>query len=192
MQKSKSTGGTYSRVLKYRNPDVVRRFAEDYQVSLKDAREIFTEMLRWLWLTVERRKEVDNGAKHFSIPLFNEALAVDLMWHTFLLYTEDYADFCQKYFGFFIHHRPRSRRERNQWQKFIQANPKAAHKERVTHLRKVYSYIYDKLGPKVLERWCLEYPDRFSHLPSYSRPGRSKVRTPANSGKAIKRIETKG
>lgn len=31
---------------------------------------------------------------------------VDLGWHTFLLYTREYADFCERIGGRFIHHRP--------------------------------------------------------------------------------------
>ncbi|GAA3634468.1 hypothetical protein GCM10022420_004140 [Streptomyces iranensis] len=32
--------------------------------------------------------------------------AVDIGWHTFLLHTRDYADFCQRVAGHFIHHVP--------------------------------------------------------------------------------------
>lgn len=31
---------------------------------------------------------------------------VDEVWHTFILFTEDYASFCEKVFGFFLHHHP--------------------------------------------------------------------------------------
>lgn len=31
---------------------------------------------------------------------------VDIGWHTFLLYTREYADFCDRVAGRFIHHRP--------------------------------------------------------------------------------------
>jgi hypothetical protein len=31
---------------------------------------------------------------------------VDLGWHAFLLYTREYADFCERVAGRFIHHRP--------------------------------------------------------------------------------------
>ncbi|MGH3798379.1 MAG: glycine-rich domain-containing protein [Pseudonocardiaceae bacterium] len=32
--------------------------------------------------------------------------SVDIGWHTFLLYTQEYAEFCQGVGGFFIHHVP--------------------------------------------------------------------------------------
>lgn len=31
---------------------------------------------------------------------------VDQVWHQHILYTKDYADFCQKFYGGFIHHNP--------------------------------------------------------------------------------------
>lgn len=31
---------------------------------------------------------------------------VDEMWHTFLLFTEDYHEFCDFHFGFFVDHMP--------------------------------------------------------------------------------------
>jgi hypothetical protein len=35
---------------------------------------------------------------------------VDEVWHAFILFTRDYADFCQQAFGSFIHHVPRTSR----------------------------------------------------------------------------------
>jgi hypothetical protein len=32
--------------------------------------------------------------------------ALDRGWHTFILFTREYADFCQRYLGQFIHHAP--------------------------------------------------------------------------------------
>ena len=34
------------------------------------------------------------------------SLGVDAIWHTHLLYTAEYANFCQQVFGQFIHHTP--------------------------------------------------------------------------------------
>ncbi|GGU83014.1 hypothetical protein GCM10010211_56220 [Streptomyces albospinus] len=34
---------------------------------------------------------------------------VDAGWHIFMLHTEEYADWCQENFGYFLHHRPNSK-----------------------------------------------------------------------------------
>jgi hypothetical protein len=44
---------------------------------------------------------VDNPGRHFR-----PSRAVDLGWHQFILNTQDYAEFCQRVAGYFIHHVP--------------------------------------------------------------------------------------
>ena len=39
---------------------------------------------------------------------------IDEMWHTFLLYSKDYYDFCHQYLGRMIHHRPTPRAKKNE------------------------------------------------------------------------------
>ncbi len=149
-------------VLSYKNDDVVLRFAEDFKLSEEDASEIFLETKRWLWICAKRKVLLENGqGEFFQVPLFNEANAIDLMWHTFLLYTQDYQNFCQRYFGFFIHHQPRGHLERKAWQEKIHSDPEGAWNERRQDLRKVYEYLYDELGPEILVKWCEEFPARF-------------------------------
>lgn len=149
-------------VLAYENADVVARFAEDNSLSLADSAEIFTETKRWLWLCAKRKLAVERGEADFlRIPLFNEAFVIDSMWHTFLLYTEDYTAFCDTYFGFFLHHQPRSLAERKAWQARIASDPEGAKRERAADLEKVYGYLYDELGPETLTKWCEEFPAKF-------------------------------
>lgn len=150
-------------VLAYSNPDVVGRFAEDFQVPASDAEDIFLELKRWLWLCAKRKTDLDAGrGEAFQVPLFNEANAIDMMWHTFLLFTEDYQKFCQDQFGFFIHHNPRPMADRQAWQRKIQQDPASTTIERKAALEKVYGYLYDELGPEILVRWCEEFPERFA------------------------------
>lgn len=35
---------------------------------------------------------------------------IDIVWHTFLLFTSEYADFCDRYVGRFVHHVPATSR----------------------------------------------------------------------------------
>ncbi|MCX4742797.1 glycine-rich domain-containing protein [Streptomyces antibioticus] len=37
---------------------------------------------------------------------FRPSPLVDIGWHTFILYTKPYADFCERVAGWFIHHEP--------------------------------------------------------------------------------------
>ncbi len=87
-----------------------------------------------------------------------------MMWHHFLLFTQDYQDFCEEHFGFFIHHNPRPSKERAAWKKLIATDRTKAEKERRRDLEKVYSYLYDELGEEILIKWCEEYPVKFGEL----------------------------
>lgn len=139
-------------VLSYRNDELVHRFAEDFHVTLDVAEDLFLETKRWLWLCGHRRVEFAQGRAEFvHVPLLSEAGPIDAMWHTFLLFTKDYAEFCDRHFGFFIHHYPMTRAEK--------ARAESESREtRLESTRKVYEYIYDQLGPETLKKWCEGLP----------------------------------
>ena len=40
------------------------------------------------------------GYSRLSMPIKE----IDIVWHTFLLFTAEYADFCDRYVGRFVHH----------------------------------------------------------------------------------------
>ena len=153
------------KVLAYQNEDVGSRGCEDNGVSLDDSKEIFQETKRWLWICAKRKIALDRGEiEFFNIPLFNEAFIIDSMWHTFLLFSEDYTNFCQKYFGNFIHHYPKTHQETLKWRDRIAKDPEGARLERRQSLKKVYEYLYDELGAEILLKWCEDFPARFQNL----------------------------
>ena len=45
---------------------------------------------------------VASGYSHLEMPLSD----VDAVWHAFILFTEEYAAFCTRYVGSFVHHAP--------------------------------------------------------------------------------------
>jgi hypothetical protein len=147
-------------VLRYQNDEVVHRYVVDHEVSRADADEIFLETKRWLWLCASEMAAAPDGIGN-RIPLLSEARVLDLMWHTFLLFTRDYADFCQKYFGFYVHHHPRTRVEKEAWDRRIAEDAPAAIAERRKLLREGYELVCDRLGQATLKKWCEDFPARF-------------------------------
>lgn len=83
-----------ARALAYRNDRVVRRIATDFDLTIPEAEAVFTETLRFLFLC---------GAYHGP---FAPSPRIDEGWHTFLLFTEEYAEFCRMCLGRMVHHRP--------------------------------------------------------------------------------------
>lgn len=78
----------------YPNPAVVQRIAKELECSLERAQVLFDDLVRFLWMS-----SLTNETR---IP----TPAIDLAWHVFLLFTKDYAEFCSKYCGGFMHHEP--------------------------------------------------------------------------------------
>jgi hypothetical protein len=135
-----------SDVLNYENNEVVLRFARERNVSVEDASDVFLETKRWLWLCA--------SSPGMPVNMVGDAFVIDEMWHTFLLFTRDYAEFCQTYLSEFVHHVPKRSDEDSSLET----------EEAKTLLRQDYAFIYDRLGPDTLLKWCRTFPAKFAHL----------------------------
>lgn len=71
--------------------------AEEYEHERSMAERIMTEALAF----VDVMGRTGEGMSPSAV--------VDPGWHTFMLHTEEYAEFCQTRYGRFIHHAPKSR-----------------------------------------------------------------------------------
>lgn len=72
---------------------LIEKFSKDYGYTESDARSLFEDVKKFLLL----------GSIVEASPA--PSLPIDQMWHSFILFTKDYAEFCAKAGGF-IHHRP--------------------------------------------------------------------------------------
>lgn len=82
------------RLESYQNEQVVLRYAKEHRVSVKEAHRCFDDMKQFLY-----RSAVAGRA-------LRPTPRVDGMWHTFILFTRDYAQFNHNVLGTFIHHIP--------------------------------------------------------------------------------------
>ncbi len=80
----------------YRNPAILERYIRDYRKTPEEAEVCFAKLKEYLGRAVVAVE-----------PLSPPSRDVDDLWHTFLLFTRDYAAFCQSSFGKFIHHVPK-------------------------------------------------------------------------------------
>jgi hypothetical protein len=74
---------------------LVARIIKDHDLAEEEAREIVDATAGFLKLCA------DHPGQSFA-----PSKAVDIGWHTFLLYTRGYAAFCERIAGHFIHHEP--------------------------------------------------------------------------------------
>ncbi len=88
-----------SHLIGYENESVVSLFQkENPEIAAGQAKQIFQDLLSWLWLSEHRFQR--QLLTHMIAPLEK----LDKMWHCFILHTQDYTDFCQKHFNRYLHH----------------------------------------------------------------------------------------
>ncbi|WP_052250038.1 hypothetical protein [Flavobacterium sp. KMS] len=145
----KSMEESLSNVLNYKNEDVVDRFLKFYKIEESEAVSIFQETKKWLWLC---------SNVNFNFISDDSIIIIDEMWHNFILFTKDYNDFCQTYFGQYIHHQPKTRKENEEWNKDIEKSIK----DYKIALKKQYELIYDYLGEETLNKWYVEFADKYT------------------------------
>jgi hypothetical protein len=127
-------------VLAYRHPGVIRRYRKEHDASRQEAEEVFRETLKWLYLC---HQSAADGADGFACTMTPELEKVDWMWHAFVLFTRDYADFCQRYFGTFIHHVPAEDED----------DAEVAEESLRSRLSQQFGLVYDVLGEDTLTAW---------------------------------------
>jgi hypothetical protein len=137
-------------VLAYRNPEVVARFCDEWDVSRSEARRVFADMLRFLWL-VDRVHH-----KLAPVPIIDE------MWHAFLMFTRPYAEFSQRMFNRMLHHDPTTSTEKRSDARLRRTAPARARQLDAERLGRDLAAVYEQLGPRVALRWYVDYQDRYS------------------------------
>lgn len=84
--------------LEYEAPFLLEKLVKDRIVDETGAGQaLFTEVKRYLVLT---------RLDHRDVAWEMYSRRVDEVWHQFILFTREYSDFCDEYFGGFVHHRP--------------------------------------------------------------------------------------
>lgn len=83
-------------IMGYDHPKLVRRLQEKLRIQKREeALDLFDDTKRFFFLC--------GTVPHSLAP----PERIDECWRQFILYTQDYAEFCQSFFGRFIQHRPK-------------------------------------------------------------------------------------
>lgn len=134
---------TLADVLAYTHPGVVRRYAKEHGASQEEAAEVFQQMLKWLYLCYRSTLETADGLGCTMTPDLGK---IDWMWHEFLMFTQDYAAFCEDHFGLFLHHVPTEDDDEEE------SRPLDLDAIR-QRLEQQYALVYDVLGEATLKSW---------------------------------------
>ncbi|MFC3909298.1 hypothetical protein ACFORL_09470 [Legionella dresdenensis] len=135
-------------LLTYSNTKVTNRYTQDYPNNTLSPESALAELLKFFWLSEKHKNEQfnvpDNPALNFVCSIHPEMKEIDDLWHTFLLFTQDYMDFCDQYFKHYIHHVPLDK------EKNLAAMDEESY---ITELQNYLSYIYDNLGEDTVVKW---------------------------------------
>lgn len=129
---------TLDEVLAYQHPGTIRRYCKENRATPQEAEVVFREMLKFLYLSAQAAGEGVGCAVTAEIE------KLDRMWHTFLLFTRDYAEFCDRHFGVFIDHLPAEAEE--DAGEADEAGMRAA-------VERQFALVYDVLGEDTLVAW---------------------------------------
>jgi hypothetical protein len=145
-------------VLQYQNENVPHRFLKHFDVTPEFAEEIFHETKKWLWMCsvayeLKRLEKID-----FIIGIIRGLPLIDQMWHNFILHTEAYEEFCEKYFGAYVHHVPTTKKADEYKQQFSDQHVS----EMKTFYKNQYSLTYDLLGEETCVKWYKEWAEKYT------------------------------
>lgn len=143
-----------SELLQYKHPALIDNYSRNFNLETRSAELVFEDMLRYLWLSAKHREdceiEPENSQLQFSLVMHEEMRPLDEMWHNFILYTRDYTNFCQTYFGQYLHHQPD-----------MALTLTLDETQFSEEMEKYLSYLWENLGEEIVCRW-------FSlHLPEH-------------------------
>lgn len=160
MDSENTTITPLKKVLAYNNPDVIYSFMDEFNISYKEADSIFNETKKWLWACYYRTKDPKYADINMSVD--DSILIIDKMWHTFILFTNQYYDFCHKYFSRFIGHKPTSYTDKQVLKDALkEGGTEMLNKEKEARARQL-SYLYDVLGETTIRKWYLEYKSKYT------------------------------
>jgi hypothetical protein len=142
--------------------EVAHKFMDYYDVEAHEARAFFAETKRWLWLAATSAYERERGLPAPDLLINGSLFWLDEMWHTFILFTAPYQDFCEQHLGRYVHHRPTTQREKLERREQLMREPDDYVKARADELRRQCHYICEKLGEPTVVRWYREFAQRYS------------------------------
>ncbi|PTY36950.1 hypothetical protein BGP77_06605 [Saccharospirillum sp. MSK14-1] len=177
---------TLEHLLSYQNSDVLHKFLDEWDISLFEAKDIFDETKKFLWLAGKCKEEC------FHLEISESLLIIDKMWHAFILFTEEYGEFCETYFGAMLHHLPFSKE--NLKNQLIEMNKKGLDQDqaKAEHMQRQLEYVHQYLGFDTVKKWYIEYANRYSpqELNRIQKPAFQDIN--GNLGRPLTMEEVKG
>ena len=85
--------------LSYENADIIEKLCSEYDFEKELAKEYFIEVKKFLYLCANTTDRLAPSAE------------IDKIWHTFILFTKDYRQYCIHFLGKLIDHVPEVKKD---------------------------------------------------------------------------------
>ncbi|ESN40835.1 glycine-rich domain-containing protein [Klebsiella variicola] len=144
------------KIMEYQNDDLIHKFCKEWDVTREQARDIFEETKKFLYLAATCQTQCVNITVHQQIQVIDE------MWHTFVLFTDQYYHFCEKYLGGFLHHFPFTRKMLRSEIKFVNSTDSNFETYKQNTFRSQIMKISEILGQDTVVKWYGEYAVQYS------------------------------
>jgi hypothetical protein len=145
-------------VLQYKNQKVIQVFLRTNPMEESEANLIFEDLLRWLWLCRTHQIKQNHWLQKKSngLTLYTPMNIIDEMWHSFIICTKDYQEFCHQYLGAFIHHSPNVNES-------VNAQKKEESRED-PELKQMLHLVLIHFGKETMQRWFVDYPEKYASV----------------------------
>lgn len=141
-------------LLAYRHDETILRFMDNFDITFAEGESIFREMKLLLALIARYPEEYIFTHEPFWI--------IDEMWHTFLMYSKDYEDFCHQHFGKMIYHAPIKRAQKMKIIEKLETDKANTEEMLRPIVKNLYTLIHDYLGPETLIKWIKVLGEKYT------------------------------
>lgn len=147
---------SFDSLMNYENESLLIKFRKNWSVTEEEAKDIFRETKKFLYLCAYGQTNCINIEVHSSLQIIDE------MWHSFILFTDDYHSFCENNFGAYLHHFPFTRNSLKEKIKYISLKNSSFQKEKTAVFRSQIELIEKLFGSETVVKWYLDYADIYS------------------------------
>jgi hypothetical protein len=140
----------------YQSDGVIRKFRDEWSVSEPEAKVIFDETKKFLFLAHHAQQQC------ISFEIDESILIIDKMWHTFILFTSEYSEFCNRFFGRMLHHVPFCRDHLVEKIRDLSDRGISLSEYKRTRLRQQIRIIHETFGVETIRKWYIEFGNTYS------------------------------
>jgi len=142
----------FSELISYQNKLLINNFSIKREVSIEESLDIFNSLKFWLWIAFRYKNDFPNKP---GLTIYRPFFIMDEMWHEFILFTFDYCEFCNSYFGQYMHHQP---------ELIGVVRNKSDLEKSIVEIKSQCEYIRSKIDRDMFIKWYFLYPKKYQNL----------------------------